>query len=301
MRDERVRPRVSSVTAWRVRSTSVKPNASSRSRDRGLAERRRLPDSAASRGRNHTRSWARAHASPVLGEVAVERLGRPRLRRAAEAEHAGDAAAAVSVGRDDVGLALVLQLQDVLHPAQEPVGVGQRHPRRRDRRSRRGGDRRGRRGCRARAARRPPDRARAGGAARRTRRRGCHPARASRRARASPRRRASASARTFRPRTWRSSSAPKGASHTHRVGGRRPRGAELRVAGDRRRLEQRLPLPGLRPTAPSTPRRRRGCARAGRRAPRAAGGVDPERPARQVEEAPRRALEPVGVALARRA
>ena len=67
----------------------------------------------------------RAHDVPLAGQISVERLGRSRLRAAPVAEDAGDAAPVIAVGGQGVRLALLLDLQRVLDPAEEPVGVGQ--------------------------------------------------------------------------------------------------------------------------------------------------------------------------------
>ena len=58
----------------------------------------------------------------MAGQVAVERLGRTGVGGAPVAEHAGEAAPLVAVGGHGVDLLVVLDLQGVLDPAQEPVG-----------------------------------------------------------------------------------------------------------------------------------------------------------------------------------
>ena len=67
----------------------------------------------------------RADARPVAGQLGVEGLRRTRGRRPPEAEHAGHAAAPVAILGHRVRLPLVIELQHVLHPAEEPVRAGE--------------------------------------------------------------------------------------------------------------------------------------------------------------------------------
>ena len=123
IRDERVRPRVSSATAWRVRSTSAKPKAASRSAVAASPERAGAGERLEQRPEPHPLVGA-AHAQPVARRAPGR---RPRWARPPACP--GSRAPAprrrrsVAVGRHRVDLALVLELHDVLDAAQEPVGV----------------------------------------------------------------------------------------------------------------------------------------------------------------------------------
>ena len=225
-RDERVRPRVSSRTAARVRSASANPNAGQRARRPPRATARPAPGERVEQRPEVEALVDRAAPTVALaGEVAVERLGGPGLGRAPVAEHPGDAAAAVAVGGQGVHLLLVLELEAVLDPAQEAVGVGQavgvvrvdvagRRPARRARRAWWASAARGRRrpctscsSCTANSmSRMPPG-----------------PRLTSRSAR--PRRATSASARAFSARSERRSSALNAPAPERARRGRRPRPA----------------------------------------------------------------------------
>ena len=105
-----------------------------------LAERAGAGRATPSSGRNHTRSWTRAHAA--RGGAARSRsngLGGPAPRGCPGSRARGPARRrSVAVGGHGVRLALVLELQRVLDAAEEPVRVGEHRRRRRGRRSRRG-------------------------------------------------------------------------------------------------------------------------------------------------------------------
>ena len=122
IRDDRVRPRVSSATAWRVRSTSVKPNAARRSAV-AASPRGPAPESDSSSGRNHTRSWAPRTCSRWAARARSNASVGTGVGCASEPEHPCHSPPIVSVGRHGVDLSLVLELHDVLHAPQEPVGV----------------------------------------------------------------------------------------------------------------------------------------------------------------------------------
>ncbi len=82
MRDDRVRPRVSSRTAWRVRSTSLNPN-DARPAAAASALSEPAPASEASSGRKYTRSWMarttlRWWASSWSNASTGPSTGRPR-------------------------------------------------------------------------------------------------------------------------------------------------------------------------------------------------------------------------------
>ena len=252
------------ASACRVRSASVKPNAASRSLDGRRSACADRPGERLEQRAEVQPLVDRPHGRLVAPQLVVELLDRGRASacRGSPAPAPGARAPRRRSGTR-VDLLLVDQLEPVLDRAQEPVGVGERRgvvgvDVAGAAQLGEGVERRGR--AQRRVVR---GRARAAAAAPRTRCRGC------RRGPASPRGR-QAPAGHLAPRPAPSGRAAPGGRRRRTAAptpaaGRRPSNgvAQLGVAGDGPRLEQRLELPRLRPSGPSTPRTTRATASSG--------------------------------------